>query len=453
MKSINPTSNKVIQEYKEYSLDEINESINLLDSKFYEWKKVNWNERKRLFSKLADLLEEQKNNLAELMMKEMGKPLAEGVSEIEKCAWVCHYYIENAEKILAPDIVETDYERSEIHFEPLGTILAVMPWNYPFWQVFRFAVPTLMAGNVALLKHSSNVSGCALEIEKLFLKAGFEPNTFKTILVKSDKLEKILSHEKIKAVTLTGSTEAGRSVAALAGKYLKKSVLELGGSDPYIILKDADLDEAAKLCAKSRLLNGGQSCISAKRFIVESEVHDQFVEKLIEQFKSKKVGDPSEEGTDIGPLAREDLREELNNQVEKTLSAGAKCVFQGEVPEETGAFYPLTILTHIQKSMPAYSEELFGPVASVIKVSSLEEAVKVANDSSFGLGAAIFSKNKNSAFDIAAKQIDSGAVFVNDFVKSDPRLPFGGVKDSGFGRELSEFGIKEFVNIKTVCLK
>jgi succinate-semialdehyde dehydrogenase/glutarate-semialdehyde dehydrogenase len=384
------------------------------------------------------------------MAEEMGKPLEQGVSEAEKCAWVCEYYAEHAAKFLEGEFIETDASKSYVTYNPLGTVLAIMPWNFPFWQLFRFGAPALMAGNAAILKHAPNVTGCALEIEKIIHEAGIPSEIFRTVIADINQTQAIIKHSEIDAVTLTGSTRAGKAVAEQAGSMLKKTVLELGGSDPYLILNDADVEQAAETCVTSRLINSGQSCIAAKRFIAVEEIYDEFLERVLSLMKKQKVGNPNDEGTDIGPMARLDLRDELHEQVKKSVEMGASCLLGGKVPEEEGAFYPATVLTEIGKGMPAYEEELFGPVASVLKVSGEKEAIKIANDTHFGLGAAVFSKNVKRAEKIAADFLEAGCCFVNEFVKSDPRLPFGGIKQSGYGRELSHHGIKEFVNVKTV---
>ncbi len=402
---------------------------------------------------ISTLLLSKKEELARLMAFEMGKVLREGIAEIEKCALVCEYYAQNAESFLENEFIETEAFRSFVSYQPLGTILAVMPWNFPFWQVFRFLAPTLMAGNTAVLKHASNVQGCAMAIEELFREAGFPENVFRTLLIGSSQVEKVIRHPAIKAVSLTGSTPAGKNVAAIAGSELKKCVLELGGSDPYIILKDADLEKAAKICATGRLLNAGQSCIGAKRFIVVNEVYTEFLEHFTYEMNRAIFGDPFHPETTMGPLARIDLRDELHQQVVISVKKGAEIVLGGEIPNRKGAFYPPTILENVKPGMPAYDEELFGPVASVIRVKDEQEAIKVANDTEFGLGAAVFTRDLKNGEHIAEKLLDAGCCFVNDFVKSDPRLPFGGIKTSGFGRELSTHGIKEFMNMKTVVVK
>jgi succinate-semialdehyde dehydrogenase/glutarate-semialdehyde dehydrogenase len=387
------------------------------------------------------------------MAVEMGKVLREGIAEIEKCAWVCDYYAVNAENFLENEIFETDFSKSYVSYQPLGTILAVMPWNFPFWQVFRFAAPTLMAGNTAVLKHASNVPGCSVAIEDLFREAGFPENAFRSLLIKSNQVEAVIKHRAVKGVSLTGSTPAGKSVASIAGNALKKCVLELGGSDPYLILEDADLKSAAEICSAGRLLNAGQSCIGAKRFIVIDKVYSEFLEYFTHEMNNAVFGDPCDSETTMGPLARTNLRDELHQQVADSVQKGAEVVIGGAIPERKGAYYPPTILENVKPGMPAYDEELFGPVASVIRVKDEKEAIRVANDTVFGLGAAVFTKDVKRGERIAETQLQAGCCFVNDFVKSDPRLPFGGIKESGFGRELSSHGIKEFMNVKTVVLK
>jgi succinate-semialdehyde dehydrogenase/glutarate-semialdehyde dehydrogenase len=384
------------------------------------------------------------------MAEEMGKPVRDGVAEVQKCAVGCDYYAENAEHFLAPEIAKTEARKSFVAFRPLGIVLAVMPWNFPFWQVFRFAAPGLMAGNAAVLKHASNVPGCALAIEQAFRKAGFPENLFRTLMIGSRSVDTVIEHPLIRAATLTGSGPAGRAVASKAGALLKKTVLELGGSDPYLVLDDADLDLAAKVGAKGRLVNSGQSCIAAKRFIVVEKVRRQFEELFVSQMSAVKVGDPLGDNTQMGPLARHDLRDTVHRQVEGSIAKGARCLLGGTIPNSRGAYYPPTVLTDVSKGMPAFDEEVFGPVAAVVPVKDEEQAIETANDSPFGLGGGVFTRDLARGEHIAAELIDSGMVFVNEHVSSDPRLPFGGIKESGYGRELSHYGIKEFVNIKTV---
>jgi succinate-semialdehyde dehydrogenase / glutarate-semialdehyde dehydrogenase len=453
IESINPSTGERIKTFPEMSLREINEIIDLNNKAHLQWKRTSFGQRGMLMKKAGEILRNRKKEFAEMMAREMGKPLAQGEAETEKCAWVCDYYAEEAEKFLSPEQVKTDASKSFVTFQPLGVVLAIMPWNFPFWQVFRFAAPALMAGNTGLLKHASNVSGCALQIEEIFKDAGFPQNVFRTLLVSSSQVAKIIEHPLVKAVTLTGSTPAGKSVAEKAGSLLKKTVLELGGSDPYIILEDADLPVAVDTCVASRLINGGQSCIAAKRFIVVEGCRKKFEELFVEKMKSKKMGDPFEAGVDLGPQARKDLRDSLHEQVQKSIQMGARPLLGAEVPDRSGAFYPPSVLTDVRRGMPAHDEELFGPVAAIICAKDEEDAIRIANDSPFGLGAAVFTRDVAHGERIAAERIEAGSCFVNAFVKSDPRLPFGGVKESGYGRELSHFGIREFVNIKTVYVK
>lgn len=452
METINPATGEVIKEYELMSDARLDKVIHKAAEAQKQWDKTGFDERAACLNGVAEQLKSRKHELAELMAAEMGKPLAAGVSESEKCAWVCEYYAEHAESFLENEDIETDAEHSYVTFRPLGTVLAIMPWNFPFWQLFRFAAPALMAGNAAILKHAPNVTGCALQIEKIIHQAGVPRDLFRTVLADVDQTQAMIKHSDIAAVTLTGSTRAGKAVASQAGKFLKKTVLELGGSDPYLILEDADLQKAAETCVTSRLINSGQSCIAAKRFIAVEEVYESFLEKVVALMKEKKVGDPFEESTDIGPMARYDLRDELHRQVTQSIEMGARCLLGGAVPEGVGAYYPATVLTDADVDMPAYEEELFGPVASVIKAGDEDEAIQIANDTNYGLGAAVFSADVERARKIAAEKLEAGCCFVNEFVKSDPRLPFGGIKQSGYGRELSHFGIREFVNIKTVYI-
>jgi succinate-semialdehyde dehydrogenase / glutarate-semialdehyde dehydrogenase len=387
------------------------------------------------------------------MAIEMGKPLAQGRAEAEKCAWVCRYYADNGASFLGHEAVATEATKSFVSFQPIGVVLAVMPWNFPLWQVFRFAAPALMAGNAGLLKHSSNVSGSALSIEEILHGAGIPRDLFRTLLLPAARVSALIESPEIKAVTLTGSTPAGQSVAAKAGQMLKKTVLELGGSDPYVVLEDADLDAAAEASVASRLINSGQSCIAAKRFIVVASVHDQFAELYVDKMKKKHLGDPLEAGVDVGPQARRDLRDDLHSQVHRSIDQGARKLLGCQVPEGPGAFYPPSVLAGVTPGMPAFDEELFGPVAALISADDERHAIALANQSSFGLGAAVFTRDVERGERIAAEEIEAGSCFVNTFVRSDPRLPFGGIKESGYGRELSAFGIREFVNIKTVYVK
>jgi len=445
----NPANKKIIKEYTLHTQDEVNKILIDTNEAFQINRKTPIEERSKLMHKAADLLEERQDLLASTMTNEMGKTFSSAQAEVGKCAWVCRYYADNAEAFLADEIIETDASKSYISYQPLGVILAVMPWNYPLWQVFRFAAPTLMAGNTALLKHASNVPESALHIEKIFLDAGFPKNSFSTLLISSDAVEGILENSVVKAATLTGSGPAGQAVASASGKNIKKTVLELGGSDPYLILADADLDHAAEQCTTSRLLNAGQSCIGAKRFIVVEEVYDDFLQKFKEKMASSIMGDPMK-AVALGPMARYDLRDEVHEQVIESVDKGAKLILGGKIPDSIGAYYPPTILTNVSPGMPAYEDEIFGPVASVIKVEDEAEAIRIANDTAFGLGSCVFTQDKERGEKIAREELQAGCCFVNHYVKSDPRLPFGGIKTSGYGRELSYYGIREFVNIKTV---
>lgn len=452
MTSSNPASGEKIKDYRVMPEAEVGEVLELVHQAFLQWKTTAFAHRRERMHKLDELLLDRKLELAKLATREMGKVLKEGIAEVEKCAWVCRYYATEAEAFLRDQEVVTDQLRSFVTYQPIGTVLAVMPWNFPYWQVFRFAAPTLMGGNSAVLKHASNVPGCALAIEELFREAGFPPNLFRTLMIGSDKVEQVIASPTVRAVTLTGSTAAGRAVASSAGYHLKKTVLELGGSDPYIVLADADLELAAKVCCDSRMINSGQSCIAAKRFIVVEEVHDRFVELFVQAMKAKKMGDPMQEDVQVGPQASAKLRDELHEQVLESVQKGARLALGGERPEGEGAYYPPTVLVDVKPGMPAYHDEMFGPVGCVIKVKDLEEAVKVANDTVFGLGGGVFTRDVKLGTKVARDQIDSGAVVVNGFTKSDPRLPFGGVKESGYGRELSSFGLHEFMNIKSVSV-
>ena len=453
LRSINPTNNELIKSYDEMSSNESANIISLVNDEFNHWKQTSFLHRSELMKNAAGILRKNSNDYAVLMTYEMGKPVAQARAEVEKCVWVCEYYADNAEKFLADEVIKTEATKNFVSYQPLGVILAIMPWNFPFWQVFRFAVPNLMAGNTGVLKHASNVSGCALAIEDVFKQAGFPQNAFRTLLVSSKNTNEIIANEKIKAVTLTGSVPAGKSVASYAGSLIKKTVLELGGSDPYVVLADADLQMAAASCVNSRLINAGQSCIAAKRFIVVESVYDEF-EKLYLQFMSeKKMGDPFDETNDLGPQASIQLRDELHQQVVKSIEQGAEIILGGKIPQMPGAFYPPTILKNVKPGMVAFDEELFGPVAALIKAKDENEAIELANQSKFGLGAALFTNDIKKGEMIAKEKLNAGCCFVNDFVKSDPRLPFGGINESGYGRELSPFGIKEFVNIKSVYIK
>ncbi|UCH82985.1 MAG: NAD-dependent succinate-semialdehyde dehydrogenase [Candidatus Latescibacterota bacterium] len=453
IETINPTTGETVKTYKEAPHEQVARAIEASHATFLEWRNTSFSHRSQLMKKAAAILRGDVEKYANLMTQEMGKTLAEGRAEAEKCAWVCEYYADNAETFLASELVDTDASRSFVTFQPIGVVLAVMPWNFPFWQVFRFAAPALMAGNTGVLKHASNVPACAIAIEDVFNRAGFPEHAFRTLLIGGSRVADVIEHPLIKAVTLTGSTPAGRAVASKAGEMLKKTVLELGGSDAYVILEDADVESAVTTCVTSRLINAGQSCIAAKRFVVVEPVRDRFEKLFVKQMKSRKMGDPLKSDTDIGPQARHDLRDELHDQVMRSIELGATCLLGCEIPADRGAFYPPSVLTDVSAGMPAYEEELFGPVAAIIPAKDANDAISIANDSIFGLGAAVFTNDAAAGEEIAARRLEAGCCFVNDFVRSDPRLPFGGIKASGYGRELSHFGIREFVNIKTVYVK
>lgn len=450
--SINPASGVLIQSYPEIHPGVAASVLEGADTAFRTWRSSGVGERSALMRRAASLLRERSEVLAKLMAAEMGKPIAQGRAEAAKCAACCNYYADQAESFLTPLPISTEATRSLVLFQPLGVILAIMPWNFPFWQVFRAAAPALMAGNTMVLKHASNVPGCALAIESVFHDAGFPKGIFTTLLAGSAQVEALIGHTAVQAVTLTGSTPAGRAVAAAAGQHLKKSVLELGGSDPYLVLEDADIDHAATTCATSRMINGGQSCIAAKRFIVVESVLEAFLSRLASRMSGYVMGDPMEEATTLGPLARTDLRDELHDQVMRSVRDGAQLICGGVVPPGPGAFYPPTVLAGIQRGMAVYGEETFGPVAAVIAAKDETDAIAIANDTVFGLGAAVFTRDVARG-ECVASQLQAGCCFVNDFVRSDPRLPFGGIRQSGYGRELSSFGIREFVNIKTLYVR
>jgi succinate-semialdehyde dehydrogenase / glutarate-semialdehyde dehydrogenase len=450
LKSINPSDGSLIHEYPEASDVEVAEALAAATGAFESWRRRSFDERSTTLRRAATLLRERRDALALLMALEMGKPVSQGRAETDKCAGVCDYYADHAARLLAPEAAPTEARTSYVAFEPLGPVLAVMPWNFPLWQVFRFAAPALMAGNVGLLKHASNVTGVALAIEEILHAAGVPPAAFRTLVVPSSRVAGLVESPHVAAVTLTGSTPAGRAVAAKAGACLKKSVLELGGSDPYVVLEDADLDAAAETCAASRLINGGQSCIAAKRFVVVEPVLGEFEERLVERMRVRCVGDPLDEATAVGPQARVDLRDELQRQVEASVARGARVRLGCVVPPGPGAFYPPSVLSDVIPGMPAFDEELFGPVAAVVAAQDEKDAIRLANQTVFGLGAAVFTRDLARGERIARHELQAGSCFVNAFVRSDPRLPFGGIRESGYGRELGAFGIREFVNVKTV---
>lgn len=444
--SKNPYTGEVIEEFKEYTKEEINNAIKKADDRYKTWRKVSFSEKSKLLKNAAKELRDNKQSYAEDITKEMGKPIAQALAEIEKCAWVCEYYAENAENHLAKEIIETDAQKSYVSYEPIGIVLAIMPWNYPFWQVFRFAAPALMAGNIGLLKHASNVMRSANNIQKVFERAGFPDGCFQNLVISSSKIEDILKDKRVKAVTLTGSKPAGSAVAATAGSEIKKSVLELGGSNALVVFKDANIAEAVKTCVQARFQNTGQSCIAGKRLLLHESIEDEFMEEFVKQVKELKSGDTMDEDTFIGTLAREDLAEDLEKQIQDSVKQGAKIVLGGKRDK---AYYEPTIITNVKKGMPVFDQETFGPAMAVSTFKEDQEAIDLVNYSDFGLGVSIFTEDFTFAEKIVPA-FEDGAVFVNELVKSDPRLPFGGTKISGYGRELSSHGIQEFVNRKTV---
>ena len=450
LQSINPADGSLIREYPEASDAEIAQTLSEASFAFESWRRTSFDVRAAILRRASAQLRERREPLARLMALEMGKPVTQGRAEADKCAAVCDYYAEHAAHLLAPEPAPTEARTSYVAFEPIGAVLAVMPWNFPLWQVFRFAAPALMAGNVGLLKHASNVTGVALAIEEMLHAAGVPRAAFRTLLVPSARVAALIESPHVAAVTLTGSTPAGRAVGAKAGSCLKKSVLELGGSDPYVVLEDADLEAAAEACAASRLINGGQSCIAAKRFIVVEPVLREFEQRLVERMRARSMGDPLDETTAVGPQARADLRDELQRQVEASVARGARVRLGCALPAGPGAFYPPSVLSDVTPGMPAFDEELFGPVAAVVAAKDERDAIRLANHTVFGLGAAVFTRDLARGERIARHELQAGSCFVNAFVRSDPRLPFGGIRESGYGRELGAFGIREFVNVKTV---
>jgi len=450
--SINPANGEVLKKFEPLSDGAIEEKIQLAADTFTKFRQLSFAERAVMMRNAADILENDKAELAKLMTLEMGKTYRSAVDEAVKCAWGCRYYADNAKKFLADEVIETSASRSYIKYQPMGVILVVMPWNFPFWQVFRFIAPGLMGGNVGLLKHASNVPQCALKIEEVVRRAGFPDGAFQTLLIGSDKVDRILEDPRIAAATLTGSEDAGAKVGAGAAKRIKKVVLELGGSDPFIVMPSANLDEAVTTAAKARTINNGQSCIAAKRFIVAESIADRFEKDFVAKMEALKLGDPFDEKTDVGPLATADAVKDLHADVQKTVAAGGRLLTGGKAADMPGNFYLPTVLTNVPKDSPAYKEEFFGPVASLFRAKDIKDAIRIANDTRFGLGASAWTndaKEKEQFID----ELDAGMVFVNQMVASDPRVPFGGVKRSGYGRELSTFGIREFSNVKTVWIK
>ncbi|MFC7154001.1 NAD-dependent succinate-semialdehyde dehydrogenase [Halomarina halobia] len=453
MNRVNPATGEELEPIEEHTAEEVDEAVTRSAEAYAEWSGRPMEERQKLLSGAADVLRENVDEYAEIMTREMGKPIAGARSEVEKCAWACDHYAERAGEYLADERIGTEpHAEAFVSYEPLGPVLAIMPWNFPFWQVFRFAAPTLTAGNTGLLKHASNVPECALAIEDVFREAGYPEGVFQSLLVGSDLVNDVIEDDRVAAVTLTGSERAGRAVGKAAGEQLKPSVLELGGSDPFVVLDDADVEVAAAVGARTRTLNSGQSCIAAKRFIVVDEVYEAFLEAFVREMEALTVGDPMDEDADVGPQAREDLMEDLHEQVQATLSEGATLQTGGEPLDREGFFYPPTVVTDVPRDATMSCEEVFGPAAAVYGVGGEAEAIDLANDSHYGLGGSVWTEDLHRGKRVA-REIESGCVFVNELTKSDPRLPFGGVKDSGYGRELSEKGIRAFVNAKTVWVQ
>jgi succinate-semialdehyde dehydrogenase/glutarate-semialdehyde dehydrogenase len=452
MASVSPFTGELLREFEQHSDEVLEQKLQLAAERFRTHRDTPFAERARMMLRAAEILESEKQKFGELMVREMGKPLKAAIQEAEKSALGCRYYAENAERFLAREKAHTSATRSFVLYQPLGPVLAIMPWNFPFWQVFRFAVPALMAGNVGLLKHASNVPECALAIEDIFRRARFPEGCFQTLLIGSDRVNQVIADPRIVAVTLTGSVGAGSSVAATAGKEIKKTVLELGGSDPFIVMPSADLERAVTTAVQARVINNGQSCIAAKRFIVDETIYDAFAQKFVERMAALKVGDPMDPATDVGPLATEDVLHGLEEQVNQTIELGARVLLGGKKIKRPGNFFEPTVLADIPQGSPAFEDELFGPVASLFRAHGMAEAIDIANNSKFGLGACAWT-NDEAEQEMFISRIECGLAFVNSMVASDPRIPFGGVKQSGYGRELSHHGIREFVNVKTVSIQ
>ena len=447
--SQNPYTGEILKEHREFTSEDIDKALEKADSEFKQWKKTEFSKRADLMLKAAEELKKNKQEYAETITKEMGKPISQSIAEIEKCAWVCEYYSKNAEKQLASEKIETDASNSYVNYSPLGVVLAIMPWNYPFWQVFRFAAPALMAGNVGVLKHASNTMMCGEKIEQVFLRAGFPEGCFQNLLIGSKKVEEVIVDGRVKAVTLTGSGDAGGAVASAAGKQIKKTVLELGGSNALVVFEDADLENALETSIQARYQNTGQSCIAGKRLLLHKNIAKDFTSRFVEKVNALKAGDPMEEETYIGVQAREDLAKDLEKQVKASIDMGAKVLTGGDRKK---AFFAPAVLDNVTKEMPVFKEETFGPAIGITTFETEEEALELINHTQFGLGVSLFTSDLERVKRLIP-QIEDGAVFVNELVKSDPRLPFGGTKKSGYGRELSGFGIREFVNIQTVYIK
>ena len=450
--TINPATGETLRGFEPLSTAKVEEKLQRAADTFREYRRTTFAQRAFMMTRAAEILESEKDNFGRLMTTEMGKTLKSAVEEALKCAWGCRYYAETAERLLADEVIETTATRSYIHYQPIGPVLAVMPWNFPFWQVFRFAAPALMAGNVGLLKHASNVPQCALAVEEILRRAGFPEGAFQTLLIGSDQVARALADPRVRAATLTGSEPAGSQVASESGKQIKKTVLELGGSDPFIVMPSVDLAETVNTAIKARVINNGQSCIAAKRFIVHEKIAAEFERRFVEGMKALQVGDPMDETTDVGPLATADIINDLHGQVRKLMEAGARVLTGAERLNRPGNYYAPTVVVDIPRKAPIFYEELFGPVAMLFRVGNIDEAIQLANDSPFGLGASAWTQDESERARFI-EEIESGMVFINGMVASDPRLPFGGVKHSGYGRELSAYGIREFTNIKTVWIK
>jgi succinate-semialdehyde dehydrogenase/glutarate-semialdehyde dehydrogenase len=449
--SINPATGEKLKEFSPFDDAEIEKRLSRAENTFGKYRRATFTERSRLLHAVAELLFQEKKKFAEIITLEMGKLFRDSVAEIEKCARGCRFYAENGERFLEDEVAQTDAAESYVQYQPLGPVLAIMPWNFPFWQVFRFAAPALMAGNIGLLKHASNVPQCALAIEEIFCRAGFDDGIFQTLLIEPEQVEKVIVDPRVKAVTLTGSEKAGSAVASTAAREIKKSVLELGGSDAFIVMPSADFETALSTAVKARTINTGQSCIAAKRFLIADQIYDEFLNQFVARMRALKVGDPMDEATEIGPLATEHILQGVHDQLQKTIAAGAKLLTGGNRIQSPGFFYEPTVLVNVPKESPAYREEVFGPVAAIFRVRNADEAIKLANDTTFGLGSSAWTNDREEQ-KLFASELDTGMVFINAMVASDPRLPFGGVKRSGFGRELGAAGIREFTNTKTIWI-
>lgn len=453
IQTINPATGEIIHIYTEMSDQEVTKIIAATHASFLQWRDIDLNQRSLHMHQLANLLRKRQKEYATLMAQEMGKPLYQGELEIAKCATTCDYYANHAANYLKPQLIQTEMSKSYVTYQPLGIVFAIMPWNFPFWQIFRFAAPNIMAGNAALLKHAPISTGTALAIEKLFLDAGFLENLFRTLIISDDQASQVIANPKVAAVTLTGSPRTGKIIGAAAAKELKKSVLELGGSDPYLILEDADLEQAAEVCVASRMNNAGQVCIAAKRIIAVEPIQKKLLQLIQQKLKKYQMGNPLDANTTIGPLARKDIRDKVHEQVQKSVEKGAELLTGGSIPSQKGFYYPPTLLNNVKKGMTAYEEEIFGPVIAIINAKDEEEAIQIANDNCYGLGAAVFTQDIKRGEKIAVEKIQAGTCAINTSVSSDPRLPFGGIKGSGYGRELSAEGIHAFLNIKTINIK